>query len=103
MNSNRMPEIDKIKQRLAANRERVRRHRAKVNPPRPEARPAPCTGAERTRRYKERKRQANIQSIPPSQEQDSNDQPKEPKEYPSCKRTRQYRLRQQARAGMPVN
>jgi len=94
MNSNRMPEINKIKQLLAANRERVRRHRAKVNHPRHEARPAPCTGAERTRRYKERKRQANIQSMPPSQEQDSNHQPKEPKQYPSWERTRQYRLKQ---------
>ena len=46
MNSERIADIDKNERRLAANRERVRRHRAKVNPPRPDVRPAPVTGAE---------------------------------------------------------
>ena len=53
MNSERIADMDKNERRLAANRERVHRHRAKVNPPRPDVRPAPVTGAERNRKYKE--------------------------------------------------
>ena len=95
-----MPEMDKNEQRLAANRERVRRYRAKATPPRTEPKPAPLTGAERAQRCRERKRQAGIATIhtPPQQVP----RPSQPKNYPSRDRTRQYRLRLEARAALPA-
>ena len=95
-----MPEMDKNEQRLAANRERVRRYRAKVTPPRTEPKPAPLTGAERAQRCRERKRQASNATIHASPQQDP--QSSQPKNYPSRDRTRQYRLRLEARAVVPA-
>lgn len=91
-----MPEMNAKEKRLAANRERVRRYRAKVTPPRTQPRPAPLTGAEQAQRCRERKRQANIQNVPASQNHDA--PPIQPKQYPSQQRTRQYRLRLEVRA-----
>lgn len=54
--------MEKNERRLAANRQRVQRHRAKGNNPPLEARAPPLTGAERARRYKARKRQAHIEN-----------------------------------------
>ena len=49
-----MPKMEKNEHRLAANRERVRRYRAQVTPPRAEPKPAPLTGAERAQRHQQK-------------------------------------------------
>ena len=95
-------EEEKLKQeRLrAANRERVRRHRAQHQGQTPIAKQAPLSSAERVRRYRERKRLAGIvDSGSDSLASASAAQVPKHRRFPSCRRTQNYRQRRQAQQG----
>jgi len=89
---------DEQQRKLAANRERVRRHRAKHQNPIPISAPRtlPLTSAEKVRRYRERKRQEISSTFAPTI---TASMVQEPRQFPSCHRTREYRKRLQSRQG----
>ena len=93
-------EIVKRQQKLAANRERVRRYRLKHNPPPLELEPrkAPMSNPERTQNFCVRKRLQTNSIHTPTIEPPPR---REPKEFPSKECTRAYRPKLQNQHGQP--
>jgi len=79
---------DEQQGKLAANRERVRRHRAKHQNPIPisASRTLPLTSGEKVRRYCKRKRQEISSTFAPTI---TASMVQEPRQFPSCHRTRE--------------
>lgn len=92
MDQQSVDERDGQQRKLAANRERVQRHRAKQQNPIPISAPRTLqlTSAEKVCCYRERKRQEISSTFAPTI---TVSMVQEPRQFPSCHRTREYRKR----------